>query len=246
MIDDSSESQQSSEILRRLTQEATRASAGGDFEKAAKLRQEILQFRNELETKLSRLQVAYQRKQHELEQVTQETARASRENDYENAAQLANQTEQPKGEIATLGEQIKRLSAELTPLEEQIELRQLILNEADVQTAQTQLSQSEIDIEIGRRNFVRAVMLAQQQRLPEEDVRRLQELALEQYACEYRNAQGLQKLIEWYRLSKSEARRVIYEGLSEWKGYSGLQYDVGTMSHMTLQQFIDNFVSSRL
>jgi len=164
----------------------------------------------------------YQQKQERLDMLIRDAETASKEQDYERAAQLT--------------EEAGRLRSELDKLEEQSGLSQL----------REHIPEAEIDFEIGRRNFVRAAMLAEQHQYPLEKVRYLQELALKQYACEYRNAQGLQKLIREYGFSKSDVVRVMDEGLSEWKGYTGLQYDISTMSHITLQQFIDNFVRSEI
>ena len=74
--------------------------------------------------------------------------------------------------------------------------------------------EAEIDFEIGRGNFVRAAMLADQHQYPLERVRDLQEMALKRYAFVYHNPQGLQKLIQWYGLSESDVKRVLEEGPS--------------------------------
>jgi chromosome segregation ATPase len=248
MNDEFSEYQLKRERLAMLVQEAETASAKKDYEKAAQLKEEILQLRNELEAKVHELEVEYQGRQHKLDQLSQEKDKASREESYEKAAQLTDEAGLTKVDLNRLEEQIRQLHTERTQLNEQIEPTQRSLAESERHIAQpqTQLLEAEMDFEIGRRNFVRAVMLAEQHQLPEDKVHYLQELALKQYACEYRNAQGLQKLIQWYRFSKAEAKRIIYEGLSEWKGYDGPQYDINVMAHITLKQFIDNFVASKL
>ena len=158
----------------------------------------------------------HQQQQERLDILDQKAETASKERDYERAAQLT--------------EEAERLRSERAKPEEQ---KQHILEE-------------EIEFEIGRRNFVRAAMLVKQHHCQQEKLRSLQELALKQYACEYRNAQGLQELIREYGFSKSDVIRIVEEGLSEWKGYTGLQYDINTMSHITLQEFIGNFVESKL
>jgi hypothetical protein len=257
MKDQLNECQQKQERLDMLIQEAEVASANKDYKKVTDLWHRILPLRKGLEVTLNELEAEYQEKQQKLAQLIQEKDKASKEQDYEKAAQLRIEEllqtqliqekdeaskEQDYEKAAQLRiEELLQLDTELPQLKEQIEQRQSKLAES-----MKHIEQLEIDFEIGRRNFVRAVMLAERLQHPLEQVRYLQETALKQYACEYRNAQGLEKLIQWYRLSKSEAKKLIYEGLSEWKGYDGKQYDINVMDHIKLEEFVDNFVASKL
>lgn len=186
--------QQEQERLDMLIQEEETAAKEKDYKKAAELKRKIMQLRDELRTKVNELPSTGQQEKGRLERLTQEANIASNEEDYEKAAQLK--------------EEIGRLRPELAGPEEQSEQLQTASPES-----KEHIAEAEIDFEIGRRNFVRAVMLAEQHQYPKEKVRHLQELALKQYALDYRNRQGLQKLIQWYGFSESEVRRVIDEGL---------------------------------
>jgi len=62
-----------------------------------------------------------------------------------------------------------------------------------------------------QRNYVRAVMLAQQQTYFETITRYLQELALKQYASVFRNLPGFRRLVEEYEIPKDEVERILNE-----------------------------------
>ena len=88
---------------------------------------------------------------------------------------------------------------------------------ASVPTAvQERMSPEEdIQFEIGRRNFVRAAMLAQQHKHSPAEVRRLQELALQKYAFEYVNYPGLRSLMQEYELSEADLEQILGKSLRE-------------------------------
>ena len=80
--------------------------------------------------------------------------------------------------------------------------------------------EEDIQFEIGRRNFVRAAMLAQQHQHPQDEVHYLQGLALKKYAFEYQNYPGLRKLMQEYKLSEADLERILGKSLKEigdWK-----------------------------
>ena len=82
-------------------------------------------------------------------------------------------------------------------------------------TEEGRSSEEDIRFEIGRQNFVRAAMLAQQHQRPHDEVRHLQELALKKYAFEYRNHPGLRKLMQEYELSEADLERILGKSLKE-------------------------------
>jgi len=82
-------------------------------------------------------------------------------------------------------------------------------------TEEGRSAEEEIRFEIGRRNFVRAAMLAQQHQHPHDEVRHLQELALKKYAFEYGNYIGLRILMQEYELSEADLERILGKSLKE-------------------------------
>lgn len=58
-------------------------------------------------------------------------------------------------------------------------------------------------------NFVRAEMLAKQHELPSEVITRLREMAVLQYVIDYRNFDGLDRLIEQFELTQSDITRIL-------------------------------------
>ena len=215
--------------LEMLVGEGKTASEREDFEKVAHLQDEILKILHELEPEVSQLPSAVRQEEEEPDWSAEDSATASEEQDYEKAAQLRE-------------EALKKESGETTAEER----HERVPSEEHATELPAHSLEAEIEFETGRRNFVRAAMLAEQCQYPPKKVRHLQEQALKQYAFEYRNAQGLRKLVEWYGFSKSDAQRIILEGLSQWNGFAGLQYDMNVMSHITLEQFIDNVIASKL
>ena len=131
----------------------------------------------------------YQRKKGRIDALSQEAERAAEEQDYKRAAEL-------QQEILRLQDELIRQAVE--PSNEQNYEKAALLGEE----AERSSLEAQIEFEIARRNYVRAVKLMEQCQHPAAQVRNLQEQALKQYTCEYRNAQGLQKLIDWYGFSK--------------------------------------------
>ena len=84
-----------------------------------------------------------------------------------------------------------------------------------IATKEAKSPEEDIRFEIARHNFVRAVMLAQQHEYPRDKVQYLQRLALKQYANEYRNVQGLHKLMQEYGFSEAEVEQILKEDLEE-------------------------------
>lgn len=230
MNDELTEPQRKKARLEMLNERAMKASEASDFERVAQLLGEITKIRHELGREVNQLSGGVQEeKEARLEMLVGEAKTASEEQDYKKAAHLRE-------------EALKKESGETTAEER----HERVPSDEHATELPAHSAEAEIEFETGRRNFVRAAMLAEQCQYPPEKVRHLQEQALKQYACEYRNAPGLGKLVEWYGFSKSDAQRIILEGLSQWEGFAGLQYDMNVMSHITLEQFIDNVMASKL
>lgn len=104
--------------------------------------------------------------------------------------------------------------------------------------------------EIARRNFVRAVMLAQRLQRPQVEIRRLQELALKKMACEYRNAVGTRNLAQEWGFSRADLESLLLEALEAHdartnKASSNQCYDTKTGKYLTLRQWIEQFLNAR-
>jgi len=94
---------------------------------------------------------------------------------------------------------------------------------------------------------VRAVMLAKQYQYPQEEIHHLQELAVKQMACEYRNAIALRNLAQEWRLSKAELEGLLMETVAEHesradRSRSDLCYDAVTGKYLTLRQWAEQFL----
>ena len=105
----------------------------------------------------------------------------------------------------------------------------------------------DIQYEINRRNFVRAVMLAQKNQCPQNKIRHLQELALKQMACEYRNAIALRNLAQEWGFSRTELEGLLMKALAENESRadrtrSDLCYHAATGKYLTLKQWMEQFL----
>jgi hypothetical protein len=108
----------------------------------------------------------------------------------------------------------------------------------------------DIQVEISRRNFVRAVMLAEKGQCPQEEIRRLQELALKQMACEYRNAVALRNLAQEWGFSRAEMEGLLMKAVAEHesgadKKRSEQCYDAATGKYLTLRQWVEQFLNMK-
>jgi hypothetical protein len=108
----------------------------------------------------------------------------------------------------------------------------------------------DIQVQIGRRNFVRAVMLAEQYQCPQEEIRHLQELALKQMTCEYRNAIALRNLAQEWRFSRGELEGLLMKALAEHESraerkHSDHCYDAATGKYLTLRQWVEQFLNMK-
>jgi hypothetical protein len=104
--------------------------------------------------------------------------------------------------------------------------------------------------EITQKNFVLAAMLAQKLGCQNSEIRYLQELALKQMACEYRNGIAVRNLAREWGFSKAELESLLRVALSEQDEISdkrrlGHCYDVTSGKYLTLQQWVEQFLSTK-
>ena len=104
-----------------------------------------------------------------------------------------------------------------------------------------------LQAEIARKNFVRAATLAQELQHPQAEVCHLQELALKQMACEYRNAIATRKLAQEWGFSRTDLESLLEAALEEHesrtdKARSGQRYDTTTGEYLTFRQWIEQFL----
>jgi len=103
---------------------------------------------------------------------------------------------------------------------------------------------------IDRKNFVLAVMLAQKLEHPDNEIRHLQELALKQMACDYRNGFAVRKLAREWGFSKAELENLLMTALDEREKISDKKrleqcYDVKTGKYLTLRQWMEQFLRAK-
>ena len=102
---------------------------------------------------------------------------------------------------------------------------------------------------IDRKNYVRAVVLAQKLGYPDSEIRHLQELALKQMACDYRNGFAVRKLAGEWKFSRADLETLLVAALDEYERVSDKKrmeqcYDVKTGKYLTLRQWIEQLVST--
>jgi excinuclease UvrABC nuclease subunit len=153
-----------------------------------------------------------------LEHLVNEKEIAAAANDFQNAAEIA--------------DKISNLNKELDELRLSVQWWDTI--------------PSDIQSELDSQNYVRAVLLSQNQACEQEKIRRFQEYAIEQYAFDFRNAQGLAMLIKDWALSKKEVIKIIKAELPSYSGYIGPQFDINATNPTTMQEWVDNFVKQQL
>ena len=103
---------------------------------------------------------------------------------------------------------------------------------------------------LDRKNYVLAVMLAQKLGYPESEIRQIQELALKQMACDYRNSFAVRKLAGEWGFSKADLENLLMTALDEYEKISdkkrlGQRYDVKTGKYLTLRQWVEQFLSAK-
>jgi hypothetical protein len=101
---------------------------------------------------------------------------------------------------------------------------------------------------LDRKNFVLAVMLAKKLGHPESEIRHLQELALKQMACDYRNDLAVRQLSKEWGFSKIGLENLLLTAVDEYERNSDKKrseqcYDVKTGKYLTLRQWVERFLS---
>jgi len=102
---------------------------------------------------------------------------------------------------------------------------------------------------LDRKNYVLAVMLAQKLGYSESEIRQMQELALKQMACDYRNSFGVRKLAGEWGFPKADLENLLMTALDEYERVSDKKrmeqcYDVKTGKYLTLRQWIEQLVNA--
>lgn len=107
---------------------------------------------------------------------------------------------------------------------------------------------TDIEFEKEHHNYVRAVLLAQKHHCSTDSIRNLQELAIRQYASEYRNLPGLRNLIRDWEIPKDQVESILLSILEEQHSYAlsedSLRYDIYTSKHINLKDWIVNAKTS--
>ncbi len=107
-----------------------------------------------------------------------------------------------------------------------------------------------IQKEITQKNFVRAVMLAQKLDYPKSEIRYLQELALKQMACEYRNGIAVRNLAREWGFSQVDLGNLLRATLEDYeknadKKHMEQCYDATSGKYLSLRQWIEQFLKTR-
>jgi len=103
---------------------------------------------------------------------------------------------------------------------------------------------------LDQKNFVLAVMLAKKLGHPESEIRHLQELALKQMACDYRNDLAVRQLSKEWGFSKIDLENLLMPALDEYENDSNKKrveqcYDAKTGKYLTLRQWMERFLSAK-
>lgn len=103
---------------------------------------------------------------------------------------------------------------------------------------------------LDRKNYVLAVVLAQELGYPESEIRRMQELALKQMACDYRNGLAVRDLAKEWGFSNADLENLLMTALDEYENSSdkkclGQCYDIKTGEYLTLRQWVEHFLSAK-
>jgi len=103
---------------------------------------------------------------------------------------------------------------------------------------------------IERKNYVRAVRLAQKLGYPDSEVRQLQELALKQMAGDYRNGLALRHLAREWGFSRADVANLLMAALDEYERLSDKKrlqpaYDVKSGQYLTLRQWVERLLRAK-
>ncbi len=103
----------------------------------------------------------------------------------------------------------------------------------------------ELEEAIEKRNYVRAVKIAEDLGRSRDEIKQFQVQAIKQFIIEYRNPQGAMNLIKEYQINQEELQHLLQEVHQELKekGYSDKrQFDIQRMDYLTLERWIDEYI----
>ena len=114
-------------------------------------------------------------------------------------------------------------------------------------TAEEHSKNAELKTEIERKNFTRAVHLAESLNLDDEEVDNLRYKALCQMAETYRNTHGTKSLAQKYGYSKQEVKQILEDHASRVsEDGSGkplkIRYDSSSGKYLTFEDWIIRFI----
>ena len=105
-------------------------------------------------------------------------------------------------------------------------------------------SLSEFEEAIQKRNYVRAVKIAESIGKPSGEIRKLQQETLKQFIVDYRNPRGAIALAEEYLFNGEEVDQLlkgILQEAEEKKIQDKSQYDIKTNRYLTLPEWIREY-----
>jgi hypothetical protein len=103
---------------------------------------------------------------------------------------------------------------------------------------------------ITQKNFVLAAVLAQKLGRPNSEIRHLQELALKQMACEYRNGIAVRNLAREWGFSRTDLENLLGAALEERERIPDKRrleqcYDAASGKYLTLRQWVEQFLNAK-
>ena len=101
--------------------------------------------------------------------------------------------------------------------------------------------------EIEHGHFVKAVILAEQIGLPEEEKRNLRIKSLGQMSAVYRNFQGAKHLAQEFGFSREEVKQILTEYAEDKKKEGNLKilepcYDYSTGKYLSFEQWLEHYL----
>lgn len=106
-----------------------------------------------------------------------------------------------------------------------------------------------LESEIKRRNFVRAVLVAERTALSEEEIRGIRFKALGQMSAIYRNVYGTRYLAQQYGYSMEEVKQLLEQFAHELKIEGNMKplepcYDYNTGKYLSFNEWMDHYIKS--
>jgi hypothetical protein len=106
-----------------------------------------------------------------------------------------------------------------------------------------------LKIEIERENFVRAVLVAEQMGLPEEEIRSIRCKALGQMSAIYRNIHGTKYIARQYGYTMEDVKQILEQFADELKTEGNTKplkpcYDYSTGKYLSFEEWMDHYLKS--